>query len=167
MAKKVVKRTAPKDDGDNDLDILHPSRTLKIAGQMVTVREYGFVEGLRLHKTLAPFMEAVYGIARDPKSVKLDFVLGAIADNLHCVLPAIADAADVDMDFINSLSEAEGYDLIYTWWAINGPFFWRRAHARIQSEALEKILSAGQTFTQPSSPAATPPSESAITPSGK
>ena len=47
--------SAAPDDGAADLGILYPERRQTIAGVAVTMREYGFVEGVQL----APLVEVV------------------------------------------------------------------------------------------------------------
>ena len=53
MARKkqadiVAPASAPAEVGADDLEVLHPDRTATIAGRAVTMREYGFIEGLKL-----------------------------------------------------------------------------------------------------------------------
>ncbi|MFU4637262.1 hypothetical protein ACM71F_30855, partial [Pseudomonas aeruginosa] len=63
MGRKVERETQPApatDPGADDLQILHPERTLEVQGRMVTMREYGFVEGLKLRATMQPFLDDLH-----------------------------------------------------------------------------------------------------------
>ena len=60
MARKVVKPEKPAEPGADDLQVLHPERSPIIAGRQVTVREYGFIEGLGLRPLAQPFLDELH-----------------------------------------------------------------------------------------------------------
>ena len=59
----MAKQPTTKQDGADDLVILHPDRQMVIAGVSVTMREYGHVEGLRLHALITPIVDGFKAIA--------------------------------------------------------------------------------------------------------
>ncbi|WP_286806195.1 MULTISPECIES: DUF6631 family protein [unclassified Marinimicrobium] len=168
MAKRVDKKPAQDSapDGADDLAILHPEHTLTVGGEKVTVREYGFVEGLRLRPKYQPLLDALYDIMVGERAPELDAVEAVLAEQLDTTLDLIAVAADVDRSFIEDLSNEDGQRLMDAWWAVNSPFFLRSVFKRA---AQERALSrhAGATSTTASSSTGTTRTESGNTPSGK
>ena len=122
-------RTQKREAGADDLEVLHPERLLTIAGREVTVREYGFVEGLRLLRLAEPIIAGLQGdIARGTPT--FDSVMGVIAEHADVAVQLMAIACDVDAEWIESLSQDEGQLLLMTWWGVNGPFYMRTASVR-------------------------------------
>lgn len=123
-------RSKPKAAGADDLEVLHPERLLTIAGREVTVREYGFVEGLRLLKLAEPIIAGLQGdLSRGAPS--FESIMGVVAEHADVAVQLIAVACDVDAEWIESLSQDEGHLLLMAWWGVNGPFYMRTAATRL------------------------------------
>ncbi len=141
--------------GADDLAILHPQREVIVAGRTLTIREYGFVEGMRMRALAQPFTESLYqhasvgGDAPDFSAMET-----LIADHLDEVLQLIAASADVDVDWIASLNDTDGYRLMQAWWLVNSGFFIRRVLQRLATDRAVARL-AGPRSTTPSSAPAT------------
>lgn len=170
MAKRIEKPAAKHTDvGADDLDILFPDRELMIAGKKITVREYGFVEGLRIRAAAKPFIEDLAGVMKATGVPLVEQITGLIEKHAELVIVLIAESADVDQAFMRALSDSEGEALMGCWWSVNGPFFLNKAKDRLRAEVvdnqLRKSLVAGQTSLPNSSPTTTTPTESEITPS--
>lgn len=54
MARKVTRKKSAT--GAEDLSVIHPDRTIIIAGRDVVMREYGFFESLELLPLLEPIL---------------------------------------------------------------------------------------------------------------
>ena len=164
MARKVgapVKPAPAEEAGADDLQVLHPERTLSIAGYEITVREYGFVEGLGLRPLIQSFLDDLYALVNDRKGLPpLEEIMGVLGKHSDVVAQLMSIAADVELDWIHKLPPRHGNMLLYAWWTVNGPFFVDAVVDRIRgeraAEAQRKAL-AGPTSTQPSSPADTEP----------
>lgn len=157
---------------DNDLEILHPEQALQIGGRSVTVREYGFVEGLRVRPKIAPFLDDLYATMQQGEDIELEVVLDIIGRHHELMLELIAQAADVDQPFLEQLTPEEGDLLLMTWWVVNGPFVLRQLQTRLLSQSVQLANRAklaarrvGATSTPTSSPTATTPTASDATPS--
>ncbi|SEI99733.1 hypothetical protein SAMN04244572_02386 [Azotobacter beijerinckii] len=148
MAKKREPRKAAA--GSDDLEVLHPERTAVIAGRKITVREYGFVEGLRLQPKAEPIVAALQGFIGVEGTI-LDAVLAVAAEHADAVVHLLAVAADVEDEWVESLGQADGHLLLMMWWGANGPFYLRRAAL----QWLAAQAPAGATSTPPSSAPAT------------
>lgn len=126
MAKK---RKLKKEAGVDDLEVLHPERLLTIAGREITVREYGFVEGLRLLPMAEPIIAGLQsGMGSGVPA--FDSIMGIIAENADVAVRLMAAATDVEVKWIESLSQDDGQLLLMVWWSVNGPFYLRTAATR-------------------------------------
>lgn len=156
---------APTQPGDDDLTVMHPDVTIAIGGRDVKVHEYRFIDGLRIRA-------ASHGLVRDLQAtieraeLLTDDVMDVLAKHESVVRGLIAAAADVEPEFIDSLSAADGDKLMTTWWMVNGPFFVRQIIRRMQEAAAVKqtidgltssLASAGPgTASRPNSVSSTP-----------
>ena len=169
MAKKVDKPETPK--GEDDLEVLHPERTITIQGEQITAREYGFVEGLRLRPIAAPFLEALHQLMGSGQGLSLEQVMDAIAAHHEVTLELIAASIDRDVEWLHTLNDRDGYLVLMSWWGACGPFLLRSVQQRRLAEMVaarvnQKPASAGATSTAPSSPTDTTQPASATTQSG-
>lgn len=170
MAKRVAPTTAPaettaaQDQAAVELGILHPERVPTIAGRALVVREYGYLEGLRLVGSIKPFLDGLHVVFARARSLPtVDAIVDVIADNVDLVQALIAQAiTPVDADqqrfaaaiaenaiWMETLSEPDGDLLMLCWWGANGPFFTRRLMRRAVEEKAKVNLSAGPDSTQP------------------
>ncbi|MCO1336803.1 hypothetical protein MO867_20970 [Microbulbifer sp. OS29] len=151
MAKKLEKKVSA--ESQDDLEILHPERTLTIAGEKITVREYGFVEGLRLRPLAAPFLKALHQVMGSGATLSLEAVLDIIAEHHEIILQLMAVAIDCDENWLHGLNDPDGNLLLMTWWAVTGPFFLRsvqqRRIAELVASRAQKPVPAGEISTPP------------------
>ncbi|ATG73682.1 hypothetical protein AN401_07265 [Zobellella denitrificans] len=155
---------------EHDLEILHPERPVTIAGRELVLREYGFVEGLRLRSQMQPFLDDLFRLMQMESEPEVDQVLGLIGDHVDQVVAWAAQAAGVTPQWVAGLPPAEGETLLIVWWEVNSPFFVRqlqmREMTRILRQAKSREHSAGATSTATSSPPDTARNALATTPSG-
>lgn len=147
MAKRVAK-PAPE-PGADDLEVLHPNRSPTIAGRAVTVREYGFVEGLELRPLMRPFLDELHAFVAGDRLPSLDQVTDMLGQHSAAVVHAMAVAADVEPAWINTLDQVDGEHLMFLWWAANGPFYVRSVHQRLATARAVASQHAGATSTPP------------------
>ncbi len=165
---RLIEKPQPVEDHQNDLEILNPERQLRIQGELITVREYGFVEGLKIRPIAQPFIDSLGELFRSG-GLSTDGVIDVVAEHLDAVLQLVATAADVDRAWIEQLNDADGQALLMTWWGVNGPFFVRALQTRAITDLLEAQRKADQTSAGPtsmptSSPTDTTSTASAATP---
>lgn len=136
----------------DELEVLHPERQISIAGRDITVREYGFVEGLTVRALAKPLTDALYAQARAggsaPLYTEIDDVL---AQHPEMTVALLAKAADVEPEWIHRLNDEDGADLLLTWWLVNSGFFIRPLLRRLATEQLAAGRSDGGASTPTSS----------------
>lgn len=128
----------------SDLAILHPEQAIALRGRTVLVREYGYIEGLRLHAGIRLLLDALYArfsAAGDPPSgfevrelfaehaVTVQWLIGQAIT----AYPETNDALEVfsqevarNAQWVATLNDVEGDALLTLWWGVNGGFFSRR-----------------------------------------
>lgn len=151
---------AAASDG-NDLETLHPERSVRIAGQEVTVRRYGFIEGLRLRAVYAPIAEALSARMAAHGVPDYEQIADILAENADAVIVLVATAAGLNEASVRALDAEDGDLLLLTWWGVNGSFFVSAVARRLAMRA----WSAGARSTPHSSLTDTAtPTDSADTP---
>ena len=168
MASRAKKKPKPGTEGADDLQVLHPELPLSVGGRDLVMREYGFIEGLRVRPIIEPMlkdMEALIGLTTQPTN---DQVLDLMGNHIDEFQELLAVASDTDVAFVAGLNQTDGTRLADAWWKVNGPFYWRTAIsrvavARVQARAGE---AGGATSTPPSSGTATESATSDATHAG-
>lgn len=176
MARKVnpgapapaAQAAAPSQDGADDLAILHPEREATIAGERIVMREYGFVEGLRLQPLVQPILDGLADTALRDGHLDVGSAARIFAMHDDAIVTLIARACDRDEDWVRNLNDADGQALLFLWWEANLGFFVRRVGQVLTARAIDAVRkaseSAGATSTPPSSPTGTTPAGSVDTP---
>jgi hypothetical protein len=161
----TIKATsAPAPAGADDLAVLHPDVVVTIAGRQLTVREYGFLEGLRLRPMYQPLLNDLTDLLNEPEA-PIAQITGALARHADLLVQLMAQAASCEIEFVEGLSDSDGQELMRVWWVVNCHFFLRQARDQLVTTRLAKAAHAGQIFTKNSSSTATRPSESDAIPS--
>lgn len=152
MAKKVAKPNPAPEEGADDLQVLHPNRTATVAGRSITVREYGFIEGLGLRPLAQPLLDDLHAQVGASGVPELDGILVLLGKHSEIVAELVAVAADVEVPWVRGLKQDDGYILLMMWWGANGPFYVRSVFNRILAEKAAEKVRAGLTSIPPSSP---------------
>lgn len=152
--------------GPAELDVLYPERKLEVAGREVTVREYGFLQGLKLRKLYSPMVTALAECMQQP-GAPVSQVAGILAENADAVVQLMAEATGLDTDVIEQLSGTEGNALMTAWWACNCDFFLRQATEKLINDKLAEAARVGVMSSRPSLKTDTAQSASSTTPSDK
>ena len=140
MAKRVDKATAPA-AGDSpaadQLVALNPEVSLEIAGRNITIREYGFYEGLRVAHRAAGLIADLLKLSggNDLRYVQVRRLFGVHED---VVVAIAAQAADVEPAWVRSLDDEQTEQFLSTWFTVNSPFFVQE----VVVEAMEAHLAA-------------------------
>ena len=153
MASRAKKKPKPGTEGADDLQVLHPELPLSVGGRDLVMREYGFIEGLRVRPIIEPMlkdMEALIGLTTQPTN---DQVLDLMGNHIDEFQELLAVASDTDVAFVAGLNQTDGTRLADAWWKVNGPFYWRTAISRVAVARVQARAgkAGGATSTPPSS----------------
>jgi hypothetical protein len=164
MSKARTSKPSPvaPDDGAADLGILYPERRQTIAGVAVTMREYGFVEGVQLAPLVEVVVSELADVAFSGDRLTPHALRPAFAKQPNEVIALIAVACDQPEAWVRSLNDRDGQALMLLWWVTNADFFVRRVIEAVTVRHMEQA-SAGSTSMPTSSAPDTTPAASGST----
>ena len=145
----VSAAASPAAEGADDLGILHPERTRTIAGRTITVREYGFVEGLKLEPIIKPFIDSLHNVVKPNTSATLDEITAVLGEHHEITLQMMAQSCDVEAEWIDTLNDRDGTTLLHLWWSVCAPFVLKRVFDRWITAAAMDRHKAGASSTKP------------------
>lgn len=128
MARKIKRPKSPPAD---DLIVLQPNRVLPLGDRTVTVREMGFFESLRLHSEITALVADLVD-QTDDGNVDLGRLHRICAQHPDATVALLAQVSDQSVEFVHSLSAAQGDLLLLTFWAVNADFFLQRVIAALE-----------------------------------
>ncbi|WP_027489386.1 DUF6631 family protein [Rhodanobacter sp. OR92] len=158
----MTKQPTEKQDGADDIAILHPERQQTIAGVAVTMREYGFIEGVQLAEPVRHVVDALSDVAFSGELLTPHALRPAFTQHLDDVITLMAAASDQPEAWVRGLNDADGQALMLLWWVTNADFFVRRVIEAVTVRHMTQA-SVGQTPTPASSAPDTTPRASAST----
>lgn len=123
---------------------MHPERTLPIGGRDVTIREYGFFEGLDVADRASAFIADLVAASTDG-TLRYTQVRRLYGRH-RAVIPVIAaQAGDVEVAWLETLAPDDLELYLATWFAVNAAFFVREALAELRETGLREAhdLAAG------------------------
>lgn len=135
-SRKTRAAAEPAQDPTAALEILHPERIATIARREIVMREYGFVESMRLHDLIQPILLDLRTAVEAGGVPTLDTVLGVLAGHSDAIVQLLARGADVEPEWVAGLSAPDGEALLYLWWGANGPFWLGGVVQRIAAERI-------------------------------
>ncbi len=145
MATRIP--AAPADEATStadDLAVLRPDRTLPIGGSHVTIREYGFFEGLDVADRASAFIADL--VAASEEGTLRYTQVRRLFGRHRSVVPSIAaQAGDVEVAWLEALAPDDLEIYLATWFAVNAAFFVREALAELRENGLREThaLAAG------------------------
>ncbi|MCY1266024.1 hypothetical protein D9M69_218770 [compost metagenome] len=162
MAQKVARKKSAAKDAAGDVAVLQPDRRIPIAGREIVMREYGFFESLELLPLLEPILVDLEDqVKAGVPWPGFESVPSFLGNHSQVLVHLVAKAASVELEWMRSLTADQGYELVWWWWIVNGPFCKRCAEKRLVTaqvmERQARQLVVGQTPSTSSSPPATAP----------
>lgn len=117
--------------GDNELEVLQPDQTITVGGETVVVREFRYAEGMRLMPYLQPIFDVLKGAVNGEERGDADAGSISLYDELienqaELMISLAAQAADRPREWVESLSDDDGFRLMAAFWRANQGFFTRR-----------------------------------------
>lgn len=165
MARKVDKTaasTAEPSSAVGDLSVLNPDVKLTVAGRALTVREYGFWEGLEVAHRATEFIADMLAMCADG-TLRYTTVRRLFGVHRDVVQALVAQSADVELAWVAGLKGAEAERLLSTWFAVNAGFFLREAAVETEEVRYRAAAAARKQKTSPTSSSASPTPDSGTT----
>lgn len=152
MARKLKPTVAAAEpvSAAGDHSALLPDVALTVAGRAITVREYGFFEGLEVANRAAAFIADMQAQCADG-SMTYAGVRRLFGKHQACVVDIAAQAAGVEPDWLSGLGAADAELFMSTWFAVNCGFFMHELVVQMQVQQ-------HQTRSHPTGSASSPDS---------
>lgn len=169
MARDVTQQVnaagpVPAAEADT-LGALHPDAPLTLSGRAVTVREYGFFEGLEVAHRASALIADMHQLCRDGV-LRFDRVRRLFGKHRDVVLAIAAQAADVEPEWVEGLPRDEADLFLSIWFAVNADFFVHEVVVEIREERQLAATRAGTSTGQTSSSASPTAASATSTGSG-
>lgn len=167
MARKIPKpepagAAAPQEDAAaarnaRQRNVLHPERSRKIAGRLVEMREYGYIEGMRVQAAAALFLDELFALfPREGLPPTDDAINDLLARHITVVhwmmaqamtpwdddLEAFGEAVKENTRWVGRLDHEQGEALKNVWWTVNAGFFFRLMKSKADAALATQSLSA-------------------------
>ena len=135
-----------------ELDVAHPERVKSIGGRLLVVREYGYIEGMRIQAACKPFLDSLHALyqpggAPPPVLAIADVFVNHVELVRWLIAQAITPypeddeglndfikAVNKNAKWINRLNDIDGDLLTLEWWGATSRFFIRRLQQRALAE---------------------------------
>lgn len=129
-----------------DLATLAPEQALAIGGETVTVRPFGFIEGLRLHALAAPIVNGLAAMAEaggeagQAPDAEADFdrLAALFGEHEAALVSLMALSTGKPEAWIRALDDADGQALLMLFWVIQKDFFMRRLLSRAMVRRVQR-----------------------------
>ena len=146
-------------ESTSEIEVLFPERTLTIGAEPVVLREFSFLEGMRLNSVAAPLIAELAPLFEAGGTASLTALIGVLCRHPEIVCELIAVAIDRSPDWLQrqALSDREGQFLLHQFWQVNRDFF----IARLGLLRAEQMLQPARNSTPNGSGAASPPNHDA------
>ncbi|GAB3755186.1 DUF6631 family protein [Lysobacter olei] len=162
MARKAPK-AAPDavepSSAASDLSALQPDVAITIAGRKLTIREYAFFEGLEVADRAAAFITDMHAQCADG-SLTYARVRRLFGKHQTAVVAIAAQAADVELEWLQGLSPSDAELFMSTWFAVNSGFF---VHELVVEMQVQRRSAQPSSTGLASSPASPPPGSATST----
>ncbi len=126
------------DESNSDAAVLDPDTEITIAGQVVTVRRFRYLESLKAQGEAAGLLTALADI---PADATLQSILDLIASHPDDWLRLMARSTGRDIEWLAGLDDADGHNLALMVWQVNQSFFRLRLMTRGLSRTLQQAPS--------------------------
>lgn len=134
-ASHTVEAQAAEGRAAEQLAQLHPDRSLTLGGRAITIREYGFFEGLDVADRAGAFIDDLIVMSEDGRLRYAQ--VRRLFGRHRAVIPLVAaQAADVEVAWLLGLPEDEQELYMATWFAVNAGFFVREVLAELRERHL-------------------------------
>jgi hypothetical protein len=165
MARKIDKQQAAAGEPSaaESLAVLDPNVSITLAGRAITVREYGFFEGLRVAAKAEAFIGDLHNMVRGDGEMRFDRIRHLFGVHEDAVVAIAAQAADVEPEWVRGLGKADIEIFLSTWFGVNAGFFVNEVVLQMREERQRAVMAS----RGPTSSPASPPPASEISPASE
>ncbi len=158
LSAEAAATTSPTQDvGDGGLSALSPNSTIEVASESITVRHYGFFEGLEVLEKATAFMDAFKALAKSGEVTyaRMRTLFGRHREEVQAM---VAQSTGKSVEWVASLGPDDGEYVLATWFVVHVSFFVKEAVMEAQEQMAREVAklsaSIGSISSQPLPPLA-------------
>ena len=111
----------------NEAEILFSEQQLEIKGEKLTVREFSFIEGLRVNQMVRPFIKSMRHVfTEEDKDSDFSSMSAVFSDHMDVLIDLMSISTGQPVEWFSTLSDTEGQTLLMAFWSVNKAFFINR-----------------------------------------
>lgn len=146
--KPTSREPSAAEQAAEDLTVMFPDTSIKIAGEAIIVLEYPFIQWLQLKPAHQPFLDELAElVGQSDKGIEIDDLMEFFENQFQHVQALISASINRPIEFFKPLKSHEVDDLILTWWSVNKHFFLRNVQRTLRKQ--NKVPLDGQTSSKP------------------
>ena len=150
MAERVKtesRETSAAEKAAEDLAVMFPDSSLTIAGELIIVAEYPFMQWLELKPLHTEFLDELAElVGHSEEGILIDDLMEFFENQFQHVQALISASISKPKEFFKPLKSAEVDDLTLIWWEVNKHFFLRSVQRTLRKQ--NKVLLDGQTSSK-------------------
>lgn len=124
---------------------------LEIAGRAITIREYGFFEGLEVASRASALIDDMKALGSQG-ALRYAAIRRLFGKHHLMVVSIAAQSAGVEPAWIESLGDEDKDTFLSTWFGVHSSFFINEVIAEIREDALQAAIASTGTPSSPASP---------------
>ena len=137
MAERVKtesRETSAAEKAAEDLAVMFPDSSLTIAGELIIVAEYPFMQWLELKPLHTEFLDKLAElVGHSEEGILIDDLMEFFENQFQEIEFLIRQSISREFEFLEKLSDDDMQKLIFTWWRVNQHFFLRSAFRLIRT----------------------------------
>lgn len=109
----------------NDADVLFPNIEVKIKNEVITVKEFSFIQGMKINAIAQPMIKDLSSFFTDENA---DFSAMSSVFDAHAelLIHLMSISSTMPVEWFETLTDSEGQSLLMTFWSVNKSFFINR-----------------------------------------
>ena len=109
----------------NDAEILFPNAEITVKGETITVKEFSFIQGMKINAMARPMINDLGHFFSDEDA---DFSSMSVVFDNHAelLIHLMSVSTEKPIEWFETLSDSEGQSLLMTFWSVNKSFFINR-----------------------------------------
>lgn len=110
----------------NEAAVLFPDMELSIKDELITVREFSFLQGIKTQAIAAPFIKGLSAFFDDENEATFEKMQAVFSVHIEALIELMAISTGKSEQWISELNDTDGQALLMTFWSVNKAFFINR-----------------------------------------
>ncbi len=123
----------------NEAEILFPEMSVVINDEPVVVKEFSFIQGMKVNAMAKPFIKGLSVFFSDGEDVDFSAMSVVFDSHVSTLIELMAISTGKPVEWFETLSDTDGQSLLMAFWSVNRNFFINRLLLmKMQKQQTEK-----------------------------